>query len=114
MSTCTYDPATQTTTEAQKPAKKPSGPTPAKKSIHPKTVKKLSALNAAAKVLSETDGPLSARQMIEAMAGKGYWTSPTGKTPSATLYAAILRQIQTKGDDALFVKSGPGLFALRK
>jgi hypothetical protein len=47
------------------------------------------------------------------MTAKGYWTSPKGKTPSATLYAALLRELKRKGDAARFVKTGPGQFALR-
>jgi len=43
--------------------------------------KKLSALDAAAQVLAETGQPLSCKEMIEAMAQKGYWSSPGGKTP---------------------------------
>ena len=31
--------------------------------------------------------------MIDAMTTKGLWTSPGGKTPHATLYSAILREI---------------------
>jgi len=58
---------------------------------------KLSALDAAAKVLAESGEPMTARGMIEAMTAKGYWTSPGGKTPHATLYAAIIREIATKG-----------------
>ena len=50
--------------------------------------------------------------MIDAMASKGYWTSPGGKTPQATLYAAILREIQTKGADARFQKTERGHFAI--
>ena len=90
-----------TATSVEKPAK-------------PKVIAKLSALNAAAKVLGETDKPLSTAQLIEAMGAKGYWTSPGGKTPAATLYAAILRELQTKGPESRFVKAGRGLFALRK
>jgi hypothetical protein len=63
-----------------------------------KKPKKLSALDAAAKVLEEAGEPMNAKQMIDAMAAKGYWTSPGGKTPHATLYAAILRfRKTTKG-----------------
>src|SRR5262249_40339219 len=51
--------------------------------------KKLSALDAAAKVLGEAGQPLNCQEMIQAMAAKGYWTSPGGKTPSATLYTAV-------------------------
>jgi hypothetical protein len=47
---------------------------------------KLSALDAAAKVLAETKEPMNARQMIDAISVKGYWTSPGGKTPRATPY----------------------------
>ena len=73
--------------------------------------KKVSCLDAAARVLAEAGEPLNAKQMIEAMATKGYWTSPGGKTPHATLYSAILREITTKGNDARFRKTERGKFA---
>lgn len=44
------------------------------------------------------------------MTENGYWTSPGGKTPAATLYSAILREIQRKGADARFKKVERGLF----
>ena len=54
--------------------------------------KRLSALDAAVKVLEERDpgdAPLSCAQMIERMAAKGYWTPVRGgKTPANTLYTA--------------------------
>jgi len=75
--------------------------------------KKLSALDAAAKVLGEATEPMASKEMIEAMATKGYWTSPGGKTPHATLYAAIIREIRTKGDHARFVKTDRRRFALK-
>ena len=53
--------------------------------------KRLSAIDAAARVLAESKEPMDTRQMIEAMAAKGYWTSPKGQTPSATLYAVVTR-----------------------
>ena len=40
---------------------------------------------------------MDSQEMIEAMASKGYWKSPGGKTPHATLYAAIAREIKIKG-----------------
>ena len=58
---------------------------------------KLSALDAAAQVLQEAGTPLSCQEMITAMAEKGYWSSPKGRTPAATLYSAILRELKTKG-----------------
>ena len=76
--------------------------------------KKPGALDAAVKVLGETGQPMSTREMIEEMAAKGYWKSPAGKTPSATLYSAILRELKTKGAEARFKKVEPGKFALAK
>ena len=73
--------------------------------------KKLSALDAAAQVLAASKGPLNAKQMIEAMAAKGLWTSPGGKTPHATLYSAILREINAMGKGARFKKTDRGRFA---
>jgi len=75
---------------------------------------KMSALDAAAKVLAETKTPMTCREMIDAMAAKGYWTSPAGKTPDRTLYSALLRQIAAKGKDARFQKTERGKFALVK
>ena len=51
--------------------------------------KKLSALDAAVRVLGESGQAMNCQEMIEAMAAKGYWTSPGGKTPSSTLYTAV-------------------------
>ncbi len=87
-----------------------------KKSAKTRTAKskaaKLSALDAATKVLGEAGTPMSCKELIEAMAAKGYWTSPGGKTPQATLYAAILREITVKGTQARFQKTERGRFAL--
>jgi hypothetical protein len=74
--------------------------------------KPLSALAAAARVLTETALPMTCPELIAAMAAKGYWTSPAGKTPAATLSAAILREIHTKKDQARFRKSERGKFEL--
>ncbi|GIW85387.1 MAG: hypothetical protein KatS3mg107_1047 [Gemmataceae bacterium] len=74
--------------------------------------KKLSALDAAAQVLAENGQAMTCQEMIEAMAAKGYWTSPAGKTPHATLYAAILREITTKAKGSRFSKTDRGKFAL--
>ena len=45
------------------------------------------------------------------MAKKGYWTSPGGRTPGATLYSAILRELKTKGAESRFKKTDRGKFA---
>ncbi|HEV3383235.1 MAG TPA: winged helix-turn-helix domain-containing protein [Gemmata sp.] len=73
--------------------------------------KKLSALSAASKVLAEAKGSMTTKEMVETMGSKGYWSSPGGKTPHATLYAAILREITTKGKESRFKKTEPGKFA---
>ena len=73
---------------------------------------RLSALAAAAKVLAETAQAMTCKELITAMAAKGYWTSPAGKTPAATLYAALIREIQLKKEQARFRKSGRGTFVL--
>ena len=41
------------------------------------------------------------------------FTMTSGKTPSATLYAAIIREISKKGKDARFAKVDRGRFQLR-
>jgi hypothetical protein len=94
--------------DGKKPTTKGTGRgNPTKK--EPKA-KKISALDAAAKVLSDSNEPLNTRQMIEKMAEKGLWKSPGGKTPHATLYSAILREITTKGKEARFTKTERGKF----
>jgi HB1, ASXL, restriction endonuclease HTH domain len=75
---------------------------------------KLSALDAAAKVLGETGQAMNCQELIAAMAAQGYWSSPRGRTPAGTLYSAVLREIQTRGDQARFRKTERGKFALRE
>jgi hypothetical protein len=78
--------------------------------VEGKLTGKLSAIDAAAKVL-EDGSPRNCKELIEAMSTQGLWTSPGGKTPHATLYSAILREITTKGDESRFVKTERGRFA---
>ena len=73
--------------------------------------RRTSALDAAAKVLASAKEPMRAKDLIEQMAAKGLWTSPGGKTPEATLYAAMIREIGKKGPQARFRKTERGLFA---
>ena len=75
--------------------------------------KKLSAIDAAAKVLATAREPMNCKELIEAMEAKKLWTSPGGKTPHATLYSAILREISTKGKDSRFKKTERGKFAAK-
>ena len=48
------------------------------------------------------------------MAAQGYWKSPKGRTPSGTLYSAVLRELRTRGDQARFCKTERGKFAWRQ
>jgi hypothetical protein len=90
--------------------KTPKTPKPAKE---PKA-KRVSALDAAAQVLATSEVPMRAKEMIAAMEAKGLWTSPGGKTPEATLYAAIIREIAAKGTAARFKKHERGVFVAGK
>jgi hypothetical protein len=102
--------ATQAADPGTQPKAKKRGRAPkAKAETGPK---KLSAIDAAARVLAEAGEPMDCQTMIKTMAEKGYWTSPGGKTPAATLYSAILRELQTKGNDSRFKKTERGKFGV--
>ena len=72
--------------------------------------KRSSGLDAAALVLAESGEPMGVKEIVEVAAQKGYWKSPGGKTPHATVYSAILRELQVKGRDARFRKVERGKF----
>ena len=78
----------------------------------PQKAKQPSGLDAAAKVLAESKQPMTCREIVEAAFEKKYWRSD-GKTPHATIYSAIIRQIAAKGKDSRFKKVGRGKFAIR-
>jgi hypothetical protein len=86
--------------------------TDAKPAAKERKITKLSAHDAAAQVLAGGSA-MNAKEMIDAMASQGLWTSPGGKTPHATLYSAILREITTKGNESRFVKTERGKFEAR-
>ncbi|KAB2949489.1 MAG: hypothetical protein F9K17_02750 [Phycisphaerae bacterium] len=104
--------STTKTTKATKPAKQPKAAKPKaeRKLAGDAKPKRVSALDAAAEVLRKAGKPMRSQEMIAAMAEQGLWTSPAGKTPHATLYAAILREIGDKGGQARFRKADRGLF----
>lgn len=104
--------AKKTITKTQAPANAAKKAPKAKPATDAK-VKRMSAIDAAAKVLGETNQPMTTKEMIEAMAARKYWTSPGGKTPASTLYSAILREIATKGKEARFTKTERGKFAAK-
>ena len=105
--------------DAAAKGKKAKSEKPPKTAKAPKTPKapkpkRVSALDAAAQVLAASEVPMRAKEMIAAMEAKGLWTSPGGKTPEATLYAAIIREIAAKGTAARFKKHERGVFVAGK
>ena len=70
----------------------------------------MSGLDAAAKVLADHGKPMSCKVMVEAMLAQKLW-STGGKTPDATIYSAIIREIKVKGAGSRFAKVGRGEFA---
>ena len=101
--------------EAATPKVESAEAKPAKaKAAKPTKEKKVSCIDAAAQILAASKTPMNTKEMIEAMAAKGLWVSPGGKTPSATLYSSIIREIATKGKDARFTKTERGKFAASK
>lgn len=72
---------------------------------------RMSGLDAAALVLADTGKPMTSHEVVEAMITRGHWKSG-GKTPHATIYSAIIREIAKKGGAASrFRKTERGLFA---
>jgi len=114
-------PKTPTSAQGGKASQKPKKATSqAKKATQSKRgatapkVKRASALDSAVRVLSEAKEPQTCQQLIDTMAAKNYWKSAGGKTPRNTLYAAILKEINTKGKESRFQKVGRGQFTLKK
>src|SRR5262249_5783168 len=89
-------------TPAPAAKKKPSAKSAASQSAESTSAKRLSALDAAALVLREAGQPMSCPELIAQMAAQGYWTSPKGKTPASTLYAALQREAKLKGKESRF------------
>ena len=72
---------------------------------------KRGCLAAAAEVLKDAAEPMSAKDIVTTALDRGLWATK-GKTPEATLYAAMIREIAAKGADSRFQKTGRGRFAL--
>ncbi len=107
-----------------KPARPAASAKPKSSACLPKPAKrhakraKLSALDAAAEVLGGLTGKeradgIGTADLIERMHRARLWTSPGGKTPAATLYAAMLREIGTKKTESRFKRVGPGRFLFK-
>jgi hypothetical protein len=82
------------------------------KAAKPKGERKGGCLDAAAQVLAEAVEPLSCGEMMTRILKRGLWTTE-GKTPAATLYSALLRDVR-KGAASRFCKAAKGQFAINK
>lgn len=85
-----------------------TAPTPAPAG---KPERKPTLLDAAVRVLREAEEPMGAKPMVERILAAGWW-STQGKTPEATLYAAIIRDIGRTDGPSRFQKVDRGRFAL--
>ena len=70
----------------------------------PRPEKKLSLLNAAAKVLAACRTPMNCKEMIAKAVEMGLWVPTGAKPPEQTLYSGIFREIKTS-DEPRFKKS---------
>ena len=78
------------------------------------TGKPMSLINAAAHILAQDDQePLRCKDIVEKAISQNLWQPGKGLTPAATLSAAMMREIKTKGNDSRFVKAERGLFTVQ-
>ncbi|MDA8376362.1 MAG: winged helix-turn-helix domain-containing protein [Planctomycetia bacterium] len=99
--------------KAKGTAKSAKGGKPTRKATKEPTKGKMSGLDAAATVLAKAGKPLTCREIVTKMFESGVWKS-SGRTPHATIYSAMLRDIDGNPGESRFEKTGRGLFALAK
>ncbi len=105
--------AKQATKDAKPATKRDSGE-PGSKGSQPGG-KPMSLLDAAAHLLSlGTGDPMRCKDIVDLAVARNLWTPRDGKTPANTLYAAISREINTKGEASRFVKAERGKFELNR
>lgn len=88
-------PAGEATPEPAAPAVEPPNESAMPEPAVPAPAKKLSLLDAAAKVL-ETEAPLNAKELVAKAVAAGLWIPTAAKTPEQSLYSAIFREITGK------------------
>ncbi len=76
-----------------------------------KPARKPALLDFAVRVLRDSSEPLGTKEMVAKIIGAGWWNTK-GRTPEATLYSAIIREIGCRDGKTRFVKEGRGRFAL--
>ena len=79
------------------------------KAAKPKGERKPGFLTLAADVLKDAKAPMDCKAIVEKVLAKGTWHTK-GKTPAATLYSAIIREIAVKGKESRFRKVDRGQF----
>jgi len=89
------------------PVTVPTSATPATEATEPE--KKLTMLDAAAKVLETATTPMTIKDILTAMEESGIWTPGTGKTPGNSLISAIGTECRRKTNPR-FRKTAPGTF----
>ncbi len=86
-------------------------PNPAPESATPaKPAKKMSLMDAAVEVLTNSDHPMNTREMVKAAVEQGLWIPTACKTPEQTLYGSIFREIATKEDPRIRKSAEKGKF----
>jgi hypothetical protein len=79
------------------------------------TDKPMSLINAAAHILAQgKQEPMRCKDIVEQAIEQKLWQPGKGLTPASTLYAAIGREIKTKGNGSRFVKAQRGMFTLKE
>lgn len=101
----------QSAAKGTKPAGEAKAAAP--KQAAPPTARRLSLLDHAVEELARSDEPLGAKDLVTRIIDSGRWTTE-GKTPQATLYSAMIREIKAKGSQARFQKVSRGRFALNE
>ena len=97
--------APETETAEPEPEEEDNAVNPAPESgSGPRPEKKLSLLNAAAKVLAACRTPMNCKEMIAKAVEMGLWTPTGAKPPEQTLYSGIFREIKST-DEPRFKKS---------
>lgn len=72
----------------------------------------MTMLDAAVRMLREARRPMRLVDLYMEMSSRGYWSSPRGRTPWATLSAAIGTEIRQRGPQSRFVKVDHGLYTV--
>lgn len=73
----------------------------------------MNSIEAAIEILRVAGAPLRFEELTERMLSSGTWNTK-GKTPAATVNAAIAVNIKQNGEFSLFVRVGRGVYGLRE